>query len=157
MSGSVAEIMQGMQAEVARGEADVMQRYVELVNKAAAGPLDRDAAVVAASIAYELGMQPDRFDRDVRTVKAERALAAQLVEDDKARETSTADLHACRDMIRALEEEIKAARLRAHRIEGEGQARVTRRMEHARLQSDNAHLFKPAESLSDNDWKAVRQ
>jgi len=135
----------------------VMQRYAEFVRKAAAGPLDHDTAVVVASIAYELGMPPDRFDRDVRTLRAEQALATQLDDDDKARETSRADAEACRDMIRALEAEIRKQRLRVHQIEGEGQARVARRMEHARLRSENAHLFKAAEELSDREWKAVRQ
>lgn len=157
MSSSVAEIMQGMQSEVARGEADVMQRYTEFVHKAAAGPLDHDAAVIVASIAYELGMPTDRFDRDVRTIKAERALVAQIVEDDKARATSRADATACRDLIRELDAEIKKTRLRLARMEGEAQDRVHRQMEVDRLRAENAHLFKAATELSDREWSGVRQ
>jgi hypothetical protein len=156
MSGSVSEIMQTMQAEIARGEADVLQRYVGLVERAADGPLSGEDAKVAATVAYELGMRPERFDRDVATVKAERALAAQIVEDEKSRATSTADLHACRDMIKALENEIKATRLRVHQLEGEGQARVQRQMERSRLRSEYAHLFTAADSLNDNQWSALR-
>jgi len=118
--------------------------------------LPREDAVMVASIAYELGMPPDRFDRDVRTVKAERTLAAMIVEDEKARATSTADLHTCRDTIRALEEEIKVQRQRIHQLEGEGQARVARHMERARLQMEYAHLFKAPDTLSDNEWRALR-
>lgn len=156
MSGTVAELIKGMHDEAARGMVDVMARYANLVRKAAAGTLTHDEAATAAGIAYEMGLPADRFDRDVASVKAERALAAQMVADATAKSESRAKHESHRERIRALRVEIRQAEAAMARAQGESMMRTQRRADHARLLAENPHLFKAADTLSETDWKAVR-
>lgn len=156
MSGTVAELIKGMHDEAARGMVDVMARYANLVRKAAAGTLTHDEAATAAGIAYEMGLPADRFDRDVASVKAERALAAHMVADATAKAESRANHESHRARIKALHDEIRQAESAMARAQGESMMRAQRRADHARLLTENPHLFKPADRLSDTEWQAVR-
>jgi hypothetical protein len=154
--GSVAELVKGLHDEAGRAMVDVVGRYAELVRKAATGKLSPDEAVAAASIAYEIGLSADRFDRDVGIVKAERALAAQMERDLVAQAESRAHGAAFREKLKALDEEIRNTKLAMHRHAGEAMVRSQRRAEHVQMLGANPHLFKPADTLSDADWKAAR-
>ena len=63
---------------------------------------------------------------------------------------------AARARIDELERELKLARAVPHRLHGEAIARAERLQEQARMVAANPHLFKAADTLSDNEWKAVR-
>ena len=154
---NVADLVCGMHADELRGVSEVMARYVRLVHKAATGkPLAGDEATVAASCAYELGFPPDRFDRDVATVKAEQTLAAQMEQDEvsKAQTRAVGDQH--REKLKALEAEMRATRVAMQRMSGAAMERSARRTQHATLRAANPHLFKPAATLTETEWKAVR-
>jgi len=154
--GSVAELVKGLHDEAGRALVDVLGRYADLVRKAAAGDLAHDDAVAAASIAYEMGLPGDRFDRDVRIVRAERALATQMERDRVAEAESRAKGAEFRAMLKALEQEIRNTRVAMNRHGGEAMNRAQRRQDHAKLVNEHPHLFKPADTLTDTDWKAVR-
>lgn len=154
--GTVAELVKGLHDEAACGMVDVMNRYANMVRKAATGKLTQDEAATAASIAYEMGLPVNRFDRDVAVVKAERALAAQMVADATAKSESRAKHEWHRERIKALQDEIRQAEAAMARANGESMMRAQRRSDHARLLAENPHLFKPADRLSDTEWQAVR-
>lgn len=154
--GSVAELVKGLHDEAGRAMADVMGRYADLVRKAAAGKLKRDEAVAAASIAYEIGLPPDRFDRDVGIVEAERKLAAIIEADEAAKTQTRAKGDEYRARITAIEKELRELRAASQRISGEAIVRMNRKTEHAQMQARHPHLFKPVDQLTDADWKAVR-
>jgi hypothetical protein len=154
--GSVAELVKGLHDEAGRALVDVLGRYSALVRKAADDKLSHDEAVAAASIAYEMGLPADRFDRDVGVVKAERALAAQMERDLVAQGESRAKGAEFRALLKALEQEIRNTKVAMHRHGGEGMNRAQRRQDHARLIKEHPHLFKPADTLSDSEWQAVR-
>lgn len=154
--GTVADLVKGLHDEAARGIVDVMARYTAMVHKAAAGTLSHDEAVIAASIAYDMGLPADRFDRDVAVVKDERAMVAQMERDKAAESQSRQRGEDYRDKLKALEQEIRDTRVAMHRLSGDAMTRTQRRIDHARLHAENPHLFKPADTLSDAEWKAVR-
>jgi len=154
--GTVAELIKGLHDEAGRGIVDVMTRYADLVRKAATGTLAHDEAVAAASIAYELGMPVDRFDRDVAVVKRHAALEAQMESDAADMATHPERGRAARARIDELEKALRLAQSVPHRLFAEAMARGQRREEQARTVAENPHLFKPADTLSDNEWKAVR-
>ncbi len=154
--GSVAELVKGLHDEAGRAMVDVVGRYADLVRKAATGKLSRDEAATAASIAYEIGLPPERFDRDVAIVQAERKLAAVIKADEAAKTQTTARGQEYRARITALEKEIRELRAASQRISGEAMMRTNRKIDHAKMQSEHPHLFKPADTLTDDDWKAVR-
>lgn len=154
--GTVAELVKGMHDEAARGMVDVMNRYADMVRKAATGKLTQDEAATAASIAYEMGLPADRFDRDVAVVKAERSLTTQIERDRADKSTHAERARAARARIDEFERELKLARAVPHRLHGEAIARAERLQEQARMVAANPHLFKAADTLSDNEWKAVR-
>ena len=154
--GCVAELVKGLHDEAGRALVDVLGRYADLVRKAAAGKLSHDEAVAAASIAYEMGLPADRFDRDVGIVKAERALAAQMERDLVAQAESRTKGAEFRAKLKTLEQEIRTTKVAMHRHSGEGMNRAQRRQDHAKLVKEHPHLFKPADTLTDTDWKAVR-
>jgi hypothetical protein len=156
MSECVAELMKGMNDEAQRALADVLGRYVEMVRKAAESPLSRADAVVAASIAYELGLTPERFDRDVATVKAEAVLAKQLELDAKAASTSRSDMDNDRAKLAALEKQVNEQRVVMQRRHVEALVRQERRVQHAKVLAESPHLFKPADQLTSADWQEVR-
>lgn len=154
--GTVAELVKGMHDDAARGMVDVMNRYANIVRKAATGTLTQDEAATAASIAYELGLPVDRFDRDVSVVKAERALVAQMEVDEAEKAKSKERGQAYRDKLKALEDEHRETQKAMKRMTGEAMNRSQRKVDHAQMLAANPHLFKPADTLSDNEWKAVR-
>lgn len=154
--GNVAELVKGLHDEAARGMVDVMTRYTDIVRKAADGTLTHDEAVSAASIAYEMGLPVDRFDRDVAVVKAERALVAQMKRDEAEKAASKERGQAYREKLKALEDEHRETQMAMKRMTGEAMVRSQRKVDHARMLAANPHLFKPADSLSDSEWQAVR-
>jgi hypothetical protein len=154
--GSVAELVKGLHNEAGRAMADVLGRYTGLVRKAAAGKLTADEAATAASIAYELGLPPERFDRDVAIVQAERALATQMERDRVARAESRAKGEELRAMLKALEQEIRNTKVAMSRHGGESMNRAQRQQDHARMLAEHPHLFRPADTLSDSEWQVAR-
>ena len=154
--GNVAELVKGLHNEAGRALVDVVGRYADLVRKAATGKLSPDEAATAASIAYELGLPPERFDRDVAIVQAERKLAAVIEADEAAKTQTRAKGEEYRARITALEKELRELRAASQRISGEAMMRTNRKIDHAKMQSEHPHLFKPADTLSDAEWKAVR-
>ena len=154
--GTVAELVKGLHNEAGRALVDVVGRYADQVRKAATGKLSPDEAATAASIAYELGLPPERFDRDVAIVQAERKLAAVIEADGAAKTQTLARGEEYRERITALEKEIRELRAASQRISGEAMMRTNRKIDHAKMQSEHPHLFKSADTLSDAEWKAVR-
>lgn len=153
---NVAELIRGMNDEAHRGLAEVLTRYVSMVRKAAESPLSRADAVVAASVGYELGLPPDRFDRDVAIVRQEAALAKQLEADAKVASTSRADGDADRAKLAALEKQVAEHRVAMQQRFNESFARQERRTQHGQMQAQHPHLFKPADQLTNAEWQAVR-
>lgn len=156
MSGSVAELVKDMQGEAARGMADVVSRYAALVSKAAGASLTNDEAVMAASLAYELGLPADRFDRDVATMRAERVLAAQIERDTVEREASRDKGDEYRALLQELEMERRRTLAAMHALTGAAHNRTQRKVEHARILKTNPHLFNPTAGLTDAQWREVR-
>lgn len=154
--GTVAELVKGLHDEAAQGLVDVMTRYTNMVRKAAGGTLSHDEAVIAASIAYEMGLPVDRFDRDVAVVKAERALVAQMERDEAEKAASNERGRAYREKLKALEAEHRETQMAMKRMTGEAMNRAQRKVDHAQMHAANPHLFKPADTLNDDEWKAVR-
>lgn len=154
--GTVAELVKGMHDEAARGMVDVMNRYADMVRKAATGKLTQDEAATAASIAYEMGLPVNRFDRDVAIVKAERALVAQMERDEAEKAKSNERGQALRDKLKSLEDEHRETQKAMKRMTGEAMNRSQRKVDHAQMLAANPHLFKPADRLSDTEWQAVR-
>jgi hypothetical protein len=154
--GTVAELVKGMHDDAARGMVDVMNRYANIVRKAATGTLTQDEAATAASIAYELGLPVDRFDRDVAVVKAERAMVAQIDADEASKDERAEQRESLRLRLKVLEQEVKETQQQIRRFPLESMVRASRVIEHAQLHTANPHLFKAADTLSDDEWKAVR-
>jgi phage shock protein A len=154
--GSVAELVQGMHDEATRGMVDVLSRYTSLVHKAVAGKMTQQEAVSAASIAYELGMPVDRFERDVATVKAERELVKQIEADEAAKDERTEQRETLRLRLKVLEQEIKETQQQIRRHPLESMVRASRVEDRNRLHATSPHLFKAADNLSDSEWQAVR-
>lgn len=156
MSGSVAELVKDMQGEAARGMAEVLSRYAALVGKAAGGKLTHDEAVMAASLAYEMGLPADRFDRDVAIMRAERVLAEQVERDAAEKEASRAKGDEYRALLRELELEHRKTQAAIHGIAAQAMERTQRKVEHARILKTNPHLFNPTAGLTDAQWREVR-
>lgn len=154
--GTVAELVKGMHDEAARGMVDVMNRYAAMVRKAADGKLSKAEALTAASIAYEMGLPADRFDRDVAVVKAERELIVQIEADDIEAAASRAKSAEFKARLAELEKAIRQTRMAARRSMGDALNRTQRKVDHATMRATNPHLFKPADELTDTDWNEVR-
>lgn len=152
---SVADLVCDLHAEELRGVSDVLTRYVALVRKAAEGQvLSPDEAVSAASCAFELRLPPDRFDRDVATMRAVISLDARIVEDEGAVLTRE-DNDAERQRLAELEKAVVEQKLRMRRLVASAMERQNRRTERAQLAKANPHLFGNG-VLNDNEWAAVR-
>jgi hypothetical protein len=155
MTTNVADLVCDLHAEELRGVSDVLTRYAALVRKAAEGQvLSPDEAVSAASCAFELRLPPDRFDRDVVTMRAVMALDARIVEDEGTVLTRE-DNDAERQRLAELEKAVVEQKLRMRRLMSGAMERQNRRTEREQLAKANPHLFGNY-VLSDNEWAAVR-
>lgn len=157
MSANVAELVKEMHAEAHRGAAAMLERYVALVKQAAKDKLSPADAEQAAALAYDLELPADRFDRDVATARQEAALAKQLVIDEAEKARSREQLMDYKRLLEELELERRKVLAEQQRAVSAGHERTDRKILHAQMLAGSPHLFGDAATLTDAQWKAIRQ
>lgn len=157
MTANVAELVNELHAEAHRGQAALLSRYVELVNKAARKPLPGDEAAEAARLAYEMELPADRFERDLAIVKQRQTLEQQIVADLQAQKSHRARSDAYKARVDELKQELQKTIGEWARMRGDVYGRQQRREQLTKTIAGHPHLFADAASLTGEQWQALRQ
>jgi hypothetical protein len=157
MIANVAELVKELHAEAHRGAAAMLERYVVFVKQAAKGQLSPADAEKAATLAYELELPADRFDRDTAAVRMEQDLCKQMDADADEAARSRQKGEELRARLLELEQQRRATLAAQHGLFGESHNRQQRRIEHARLLAESPHLFADPGMLTNAQWQAIRR
>jgi hypothetical protein len=156
MATNVADLVLDLHADEMRGVADVLGRYVALVQKVADGKtLTDDEAVSAASCAFELRLPADKFDRDVAAWRTAGELDRAIAHDE-ANAPTREDTERERAKLAELEKAVIEQKLAMRKMPAFAHMRAMRASQRNELHKANPHLFGNG-VLSANEWAAVRQ